>query len=50
MQLARAETEIACQGDGRKPKLCRRSIPINVNMSRFTKIMTHKVYSVRPTA
>jgi hypothetical protein len=47
-QLARAEAEIPRQGHRLEPEFGRRLIPIDVNVSRFTKIMTHEVYSVGP--
>ena len=45
-QLTRAETEIPREGHRLEPEFGRSLVSVNVDVSRFTKIMTHEVYSV----
>ncbi len=45
-QLTRAKTEISRQGHRLEPEFGRSLVSVDVDVSRFTKIMTHEVYSV----
>jgi hypothetical protein len=45
-QLTWAETETLRKGHRLQPEFGRRLVSVDVDMSRFTKIMTHEVYSV----